>query len=193
MKLAEHHPYIRSRREQAEESFRVALPGLRLCVLELPYIFGAMPGRAPLWKPLIEYIAAPWPLFYPRGGTNCIAVGHVAAAIAGAIERGRGGERYTIGDENLTWRELLGRIARTLGKHKEVITLPDFLVRTAAAAIKLLHSLQGREGGLDPVRFMDVQTCNTFFDPGSSRRALGYGSGGLDKAIADTVAACRRP
>ena len=151
-----------------------------------------MPGRVPLWKPLVEYIASPWPLFYPRGGTNCIAVEHVAEAIAGAVEQGRGGERYTIGDENLTWRDLLGRIARILGKRKEVITLPDFAVRAAAAAIKLLHSLQGREGGLDPVRFTDLQIAETFFDPAPSRVALGYGCGGLDKALADTVAVCRR-
>ncbi|MBN2392834.1 MAG: NAD(P)H-binding protein [Anaerolineae bacterium] len=190
MELTKHHPYIWSRVAQAEQALNAAAPDLELMALELGYIFGSMPGRIPLWKPLIDYINSPLPLFYPQGGTNMIAVEHVAEAIAGAIERGVGGERYPVGDENLTWVSWLDRLTTLSGKRKRVITIPTGFVRFGARFLALSHRRQGRESGLNPVEFVDVQTRNTFFDPTSSCEALGYGRGGLDEALAKTVAAC---
>lgn len=183
LQLAKHHPYIRSRIEQEQAGLDAALPDLELTILELPYIFGAMPGRVPLWRPLVNYVAATPLLFYTRGGTNMIAVEHVAEAIWGAIERGKAGERYLIGDENLTWVEFLDRLGRAIGRPKRVLTLPNRVVLPALAGVKLSHWLQGKEGGLDPVHLLELQSINTFFDPEPSRRALGYGSGGLDRAF----------
>ncbi len=190
MALTRHHPYIRSRHEQARQALEAAGPDLALMILELPYIFGAMPGRTPLWAPLIRYVASPLPLFFPTGGTNMIAVQHVAEAIACALERGRAGERYVIGDENLTWSDWLGRLARLAGREKRVVTLPAAAMRGPARALRLYHQLRGREGGLDPPAFVALQTAHTFFDPSPSRQALRYGQGGLDQALADTVRAC---
>jgi nucleoside-diphosphate-sugar epimerase len=191
LELARHHPYIRSRLEQEQACLDAALPDLDLTILELPYIFGAMPGRVPLWRPLVKYLATTPLLFYTRGGTNMVSVEHVAEAIAGAIEQGRPGERYLIGDENLTWIEFLDRLGRAVGRRKRVFTLPNWIVLPALVGVMLLHRLQGKEGGLDPVHLLQLQTINTFFDPEPSRRALGYGSGDLDQALARTVEACR--
>jgi hypothetical protein len=116
-----------------------------------------------------------------------IAVDHVAEAIAGAVERGRPGVSYLIGDENLTWVEFLHRLSRAMGKEKPVVTLPDILLRPALQIVRTIHRAQNREGGLDPVHLLKLQTANTFFDPEPSRKALGYGQGGLDQAFAATV------
>jgi hypothetical protein len=166
------------------------MPGLELMILELPYVFGSLPGRTPLWEPLIRYIRSPLPLFYPKGGTNAMAVKQVGEAVAGAIEQGKGGERYPIGDENVTWADLLNRLSRLAGRRKRVITLPTFVVREMMRALYLYHRLHGKEAGLDPLEFTKIQTMNTFFDPTGSREALGYGRGGLDEALRDTVRAC---
>ena len=55
--------------------------------------------------------------------------------------------------------------------------------------MRLRHRLAGREGGLDPVEFIKVQARETFFDPEPARRELGFGCGGLDAALAETVKA----
>jgi hypothetical protein len=115
----------------------------------------------------------------------------VTDAVIAAIDRpGRGGV-HLIGDENLTWRELLGRLLRHLGRRKRVLTMPDGVARLAAAGIRLGHILKRRQSGLDPVAFIRLQTREAFFDPTPARAALGIGGGGLDAALADTVAACR--
>lgn len=190
LKMSEHHPYVRSRREQEEQSLAAAMPDLQLSVLELPYIFGSMPGRAPLWTPIVNLVRNTPVLLFPRGGTNMIAVQHVGEAIVGAIERGQGGERYVVGDENVAWKDWLGRISRfACGRRKPVMTVPDFLVRWQMRQVERKHRAEGKEGGLHPVEFVKLQTAKTYFDPEPSRVALGYGRGGLDEAIGEAVAA----
>ena len=121
-----------------------------------------------------------------------IAVEHVAEAIVGAIENGRGGVSYTVGDENLTWVEFMEAMLSILGKKKKIIILPTFLVRLVLRIVKLQQQLRGRESGLDLVRFTSVQTRNTFFDPSPAAKELGYGRGGLKRAFEDTIKACVR-
>ena len=187
LRLAEHHPYIRSRREQEKATLEAASPTLDLMILELPFIFGATPGRVPLWSPLVRYARSPFPLFFTRGGTNMVAVSHVAEAIAGALEQGQGGGKYLVGEENLTWSEFFTRIARMMGKERNVITLPTAPVRLLLMAAQLSYTLRGLEPGLYPAEYVKVQTANTFFDPAPSRTALGYGQGGLNSAFQDTI------
>lgn len=117
---------------------------------------------------------------------------HVAEAIAGAVERGKGGETYTVGDENLTWTEMLKSLSRLAGREKRVISIPNFIARAAMWSLHLLHGLKGREGGINPAAFAAIQTANTFFDPSPSLKALGYGSGRLEKALRETVEATER-
>lgn len=186
LELTRHHPYIRSRVEQHEAALEAAGDELVVITLELPYIFGVMPGRLPLWKPLVEYAASPLPLFYPRGGTTCVTVTQVARAIAGAVESGTPG-RYPVGGENLSWTELMSRIAHHSGRRKSVITLPDWLVKAGARLLKSWHALRGKESGLDPVQFIKLQTSHTFIEPESSKSGANDLSDGLDEALRETV------
>ena len=191
LELSTHHPYIRSRVEQEAQCLKVAGDELNLAILELPYIFGQMPGRTPLWKPLVKYLHWPLPwIFYPRGGTAMVSVQQVALAIAGAIEVGEAGGRYLIGDENLTWQEFLTRLSTASGVKKRIITLPDGLVKIGLWLVKGWHTLTGREGGLDPVEFFKVQTRETYFDPLPAIQSLGFSGGDLDEAFEETVRGC---
>lgn len=191
-RLAARHPYVRSRKEQARAAIAAGGDEMAVCILELPYIFGSMPGRVPLWNPLVAYLRSRWPLFYTRGGTNMIAVEHVAEAVAGALERGEAGASYPIGDENRTWPEFLEPMSSMAGRPKRVRTLPTFLVYMVMLVVQLVHRCRGLESGLNPTGFIQLQTRNTFFDPTPSRTALGYGYGGLEQALQETVDACPR-
>jgi len=187
LELTSHHPYIRSRVEQEDAAIAEAGSDVNLAILELPYVFGAMPGRTPLWKPLVDYVRSAPLVLYPRGGTNCISVERVAEAVAGAV--GQSGQ-FLVGDRNLPWKNLLGRICTLTGRRKWVYTLPDWSVRDAAAFLRARHFLQRRESGLEPVEFVRLQAAETYFDPEPARAALGFASGGLDDALAATVSAC---
>jgi len=189
LEIAGRHPYVRSRVEQTTEAFAAAEGEIDVVTLELPYVFGATPGRVPLWAPLIRYIRSPAPVFSTKGGTNMIAVGHVGEAVVGAVERGLGRMRYLVGDENLRWVAFLERLSAAAGRRRKVITVPTPIVRAGLFGVKAYHKTRSREAGLDPVAFVDLQTAETFFDPSVSRSQLGYGSGSLDEAFEATARA----
>jgi dihydroflavonol-4-reductase len=192
LNLTEKHPYIRSRLEQ--EKIATSFPGLDGMVLELPYIFGTLPfpGWKPLWLPLVNYIRSGKTLFYMKGGTACISARTVGRAIVAAAERGEAGKCYPIGQENLTWRQMLSRLAAADGRKVRIVTLPTWLIHVAMQGVLLSHNLKGEESGLNLRYFAPLQTANTFIDPELSQKSLGYELDDLDKSFRETVAACNR-
>ena len=191
LRLPERHPYIRSRVEQIREALEEAGADMAVSFLMLPYIFGSLPGKTPLWKPLIGYLnsSLPW-AFYPAGGSAMVSADEVGRAAVRALEAGKSGEEWPIASDNLTWVEFLGRIGKILGKPKRVITLPNWLLKPAMAGLELGYKLRGKESGLSMVPFVELQTRNAFLDTEYTREQLGYEKGDLDKALADTVRAC---
>ena len=188
LRLAERHPYIRSRVEQ--EMAVISIPGMDVDVIELPYIFGGIPvpGWKSLWLPLVKYIRYTPVVLYMKGGTACATAKTVGQAIAGALERGQASTCFPIGDENLTWSELLIRLAAADGRNVKVVNLPTWLIKIGLYALWLFHQLLGKEAGLDPRYLAALQTAETFLEANSSQEVLGYQVGGLDQAFRETVA-----
>jgi len=191
-KLSERHPYIRCRVEQAEKVIAAGKEEMDVMILELPYIFGSMPNRIPLWKDvLLDRFAKGKVIFFPKGGTNMITVEHVGEAIIGALEHGEHGARYTVGDENHTFNEMLEMMMSAIGENKKIINIPRFMAVIAGIMIERDFKKKGLEGGLD-ARFLmrDIITNNLYFDPEDTVKKLGYNRGGIREAIVKTMKAC---
>lgn len=192
MKLAEYHPYIRSRRDQERVALSFAGGDFDVAVLELPYIFGAQPGRKPVWVFLVEMIRKmKIATFWPKGGTAMVTVKQVAQAVAGALERNRGGNCYPIGYYNLTWKEMLTVFHKHMGcPGRKVVTVPTFLFALAAKGIKRKQTKAGIEGGLDLAKFTELQTSEQFIDKSLGCDFLGVMPDDIDAAIGDSVRLC---
>jgi hypothetical protein len=106
-----------------------------------------------------------------------------------ALEHGEAGARYPVCSENLSWRDFLQRLGKILGKPKPIVTLPKALVKLGAWFVSLAHHLQGKEGGLDLVPFVELQTRLAFLDTEFSARALGYSHTDLGPEFVKTVRA----
>lgn len=189
--LTRFHPYIRSRREQAAACLDAAAPSLDVVIVELPYVLGATPGRTSLWKPWVRFAGSAWPLLYTAGGTAFASVASASEALAAAAERGEAGRNYTLCDANLTWREWLEALAEAQGRRKHCRTLATPLLRPAMTLLRAYLRLRGRESGLDPVRFLRLQTRCTYVDPQPTQQALGLTGGDVHRAIVETVAGVR--
>jgi dihydroflavonol-4-reductase len=71
-----------------------------------------------------------------RGGMNVVHVADVAVGHLAAAARGRRGERYILGGENLTHRAIMQVIADELGVEAPRLELSPVLVSLAARALK---------------------------------------------------------
>jgi dihydroflavonol-4-reductase len=72
------------------------------------------------------------PVLVCAGGTAIVHVEDVAKGIVAALEKGRSGERYILGGENLTVRELAELTLRILKRNTRVIQLPNSVIRFIA-------------------------------------------------------------
>jgi dihydroflavonol-4-reductase len=66
---------------------------------------------------------------FTNGGKNYVAVKDVAVAMANALEKGRIGECYILGNTNLTYREAFNLIAGTIGVKAPARKLPNPAVK----------------------------------------------------------------
>jgi dihydroflavonol-4-reductase len=105
--------YVRSRIEQTKAAFEHAGEDLDVAVLELPYIFGAAPGRGTLWGFYMDAIKnSSGSLAVHAGGTACITMNQVGLAAAHAAISSKGHKCYPIGNVNLTYSEIFRHFAQ---------------------------------------------------------------------------------
>lgn len=65
------------------------------------------------------------PVLVCNGGTSVVHVEDVARGIVRAMEKGKPGERYILGGDNLTLRELAALCLQVLGQNKRIVTVPN--------------------------------------------------------------------
>ncbi|MEU7616765.1 NAD(P)H-binding protein [Micromonospora rifamycinica] len=180
-RLGARHCYIRCRREQAREARAAAGPELPVAVLELPFVFGRAGDRLPNWAgPLDRWARSRAPLVVPVGGTATVSAHSVADLTADALERGDGGD-LPVADENLSWAEMMTRIAGAVGRPRRVGRLPATAVRASLRCGGVLHALAGREAGINPAHLADLLLAELFLTPTTGRS--------LDPALRDTFTA----
>jgi dihydroflavonol-4-reductase len=79
------------------------------------------------------------PVLVCTGGTSIVHVEDVALGIVRAMEKGRAGERYILGGDNLTIRELAAMTLEILGQKKPIWTMPNGLLRGLASVGRTLR------------------------------------------------------
>jgi dihydroflavonol-4-reductase len=124
---------------------------------------------------------------YVDTGLNLAHVDDVAAGHLAAFERGRIGERYILGGENLTLAAMLGEIAALAGRAPPRLKLPLFAVYPVALVEEILARLTGREpfATFDGLR-MAKKTM--FFSSAKAERELGYRHRPARDGLADALA-----
>lgn len=191
-RLVEKHPYIKSRIIQEEVAMRYNGNGMDVMVLELPYIFGTQPGRKPVWTFLVESIQNMKCItLYTKGGTTMVTVHQVAQAVAGAIEKGKGGTCYPVGWYNMEWKEMLNIFHKYMGiPQRKIITIPAIFYKMNGKKIMKDFASRGIDSGLDMVEYADIQTSQTFIDYKLIKEELGVTEDDIDSAIGDSVKLC---
>lgn len=124
------------------------------------------------------------PVLLP-GGLNAIGAADVAAGHLLAAERGRVGERYLLGCENLTTAEFARLVGETIGAPTPRVMLPRTVIGAAARAV-------GVAGRLSPWplpvtdALIRLSTETFYFDASKARTVLGLPQTPLRQVVRET-------
>ncbi|MEE8137512.1 MAG: hopanoid-associated sugar epimerase [Thermoanaerobaculia bacterium] len=109
---------------------------------------------------------------YVDTGLNLIDVRDVARGHLLAAEKGRVGEKYILGNRNMTLREIFDTLACLTGLKPPRLKLPHWIPLLYAAADTALARLGRREPGV-PLEAVKLSRHKMFFDASKAVRELG--------------------
>ncbi len=124
---------------------------------------------------------------YVDTGLNIVHVDDVAAGHLLAFERGRVGERYILGGEDLMLRDILALIAPLVGRRPPRIRLPYAAVLPLAYAAEFAARLTGGSTRIT-VEGVRMARKRMFFSSAKAVRELGYHWRPPARAFEDAVA-----
>jgi dihydroflavonol-4-reductase len=110
---------------------------------------------------------------YVDTGLNIVHVDDVAAGHLLAYERGKAGERYILGGEDMSLRNILVQISTLVGRKPPRVRLPYGVVLPIAYVAEGFAKISGRSGRitLEGVR---MSRKRMFFSSAKAARELGY-------------------
>jgi dihydroflavonol-4-reductase len=180
-------PYKRSKFIAERVALDAARAGVPVVVVNPSTPMGALDLKpTPTGRIIVDFLNRRMPA-YVDTGLNLVDVSDVAQGHLLAAERGRVGEKYILGGENLTLREMLERLARISGLPAPRVRLPyavAFGFALGAEAVSRVLTHRAPRASVTEVR---MSRKHMFFDSAKARRELGYSPRPVDAALAAAV------
>jgi dihydroflavonol-4-reductase len=124
---------------------------------------------------------------YVDTGLNIAHVDDVAAGHLLALEKGRVGERYILGGEDMSLREILTEVTRLVGRPAPKVRLPHAVVLPIAYLSEGFARLTGTSTRVT-VESVRMSQKRMFFSSSKAERELGYRHRPPVEAFADAIA-----
>jgi len=143
------------------------------------------------WKPtptgkiILDFLNGKMP-GYVETGLNFVGVEECAAGHLLLAEKGKVGERYLLGGENLTLKAMLDMLAKITGLRAPSLKIPHGLALGVAYANTVFSRLLGREPGI-PIEGVKIARHMMFVDCSRAQRELGFKAGPVAAALERAV------
>ncbi|MFN6108988.1 MAG: NAD-dependent epimerase/dehydratase family protein [Planctomycetota bacterium] len=176
--------YVQSKREAEQKMLEQIEQGLDGIIIHPGFMLGPWDWKPSSGAMLLAIAGGPTPLA-PAGGCSAVDVRDVADGILKAVDRGRRGERYILGGENLSYLELWQKMARAVGKRNGPrAKLPNWLAGIAGRVGDLAGKWMRQEPQVNSGATAMGQLQH-FYSSEKAISQLGYRIGSLDDAIDD--------
>jgi dihydroflavonol-4-reductase len=144
----------------------------------------------PTGRIIVEAASGRMPAFVDTG-LNLVHVDDVARGHLLALQRGRIGERYILGGEDVTLARMLAMIAGLVGRAAPRVRLPRRAIYPIAFVSEAIARFTGREpfATLDGLRMAKYRM---FFTSAKAQSELGYTARPVIEALNDAIAWFRR-
>jgi dihydroflavonol-4-reductase len=145
--------YKRSKWMAEQVAIEAARAGQEVVILNPTTPIGSLDTKpTPTGRIVVDFLNKNFPA-YVETGLNLVDVDEIARMHMVALERGTPGERYILGGENLTLKQILERLAAITGLHEPTMKVPH----TVAMAYAFFEeTLTGKIRGKEPRATMEA-------------------------------------
>jgi dihydroflavonol-4-reductase len=140
----------------------------------------------PTGRIVVDFLKRKFPA-YVETGLNLVDVEECARGHVAALEKGKSGERYILGGENLTLKQILDKLGTISGLPSPSVKLPYFVAYVAGAVDQ---TLSGRLLGREPratVETVRMGKKKMWASSGKAERELGWKKIPVDNALRRAV------
>ena len=178
--------YKRSKWMAEKEALGAAKSGLPVIVAMPTTPVGPWDWKpTPTGKIILDFLNGKMP-GYVKTGLNFVGAEECAAGHLLIAEKGKVGERYLLGGENLTLKQMLDTLAKITGLRAPILKIPHGLALGVAYANTAFARLVGREPGI-PVEGVKIARHMMFVDCARAKRELGFQAGPVAAALERAV------
>jgi dihydroflavonol-4-reductase len=178
--------YKRSKWMAEREALNAAKAGLPVIVAMPTTPVGPWDWKpTPTGKIILDFLNGKMP-GYVVTGLNFVGVEECAAGHLLIAEKGKVGERYLLGGENLTLKQMLDTLSKITGLSAPKLKIPHGLALGVAYANTAFSRLTGREPGI-PVEGVKIARHMMFVDCSRAKSELGFQAGPVAAALERAV------
>jgi dihydroflavonol-4-reductase len=178
--------YKRSKWMAEQEALEAAKEGLPVVVAMPTTPVGPWDWKpTPTGKIILDFLNGKMP-GYVETGLNFVGVEECAAGHLLVAERGKVGERYMLGAENLTLKEMLDTLAKITSLPAPGMKIPHGVALGVAYVESTLSRLVGREPQI-PVEGVKIAQHKMFVDCSRAQKELGFQPGSVAAALERAV------
>ncbi|HEY1472048.1 MAG TPA: hopanoid-associated sugar epimerase [Candidatus Acidoferrum sp.] len=178
--------YKRSKWMAEQEALKAAKEGLPVIVAMPTTPVGPWDWKpTPTGKIILDFLNGKMP-GYVETGLNFVGVEECAAGHLLVAERGKAGERYLLGAENLTLKEMLDTLAKITSLPAPGMKIPHGVALGVAYVESTLSRLVGREPQI-PVEGVKIAQHKMFVDCSRAQKELGFQPGPVAAALERAV------
>ncbi len=175
--------YKRSKWMAEQVALEAGRGGQEVIVLNPTTPIGALDTKpTPTGRIVVDFLNGNFPA-YVETGLNLVDVEEIARMHLVALERGRVGERYILGGENLTLKQILDRLGKIAGRPSPKLKVPHAV---AMAFAYFDETVTGRWRGKEPratVEAVRMGKKMMFASSAKAERELGLKVGSVEVAL----------
>ena len=173
-------------KRQAEDVVHAARDRVDAVIVNPTYMFGPRDARPSSGRLIVDVVRGRVPGWTP-GYNNFVDVRAVARGMIGAWQRGRRGERYILAGHDMTYGDIMRRIAAAAGTRPPRLRIPKPFAWLFGKYGDLVERL-GKEPVVNSTQIRYAYSDRFRFRSDKAARELAYQPGELEPALRDALA-----
>lgn len=180
-------PYKRSKYQAEQEAMKLYENGLPLVVVNPTAPVGRGDVKpTPTGKMVLDFVRSRTPA-YMETGLNIVDVEDVAQGHILAMQKGRSGQRYILGNQNMSLKEIFNVLAQVTGKRPPALKIPYWLALAAGYLDEVVEGKMLRKEPRIPLEGVKIARHPMYVDCRKATTELSLPQTPAEEALAKAV------